>query len=643
MTQNQRTQHTHIEIWKWTLSNDAIASCFVNDVFDMNECDSKDAEYFWLGRIPCRAVRLVGLVVGVQVFEKRTVYSIDDGTAVIDCNHRHQASGAPVSPSKASNSKAWNGSTGPHSLHSPPPKPIAKVGDSVCIVGRILKRHDTRLIAIDSIQCCLSSNDEPNHWLQVCELHRHMYYPPDPQPFAIPQPRSNSTQEEPCPVSTTNHGIPEPQTPSSSSIASSSATNTPSTSHSSSSNHSTHQSPPRLRHPSRLHSKDLTLNTFRIYLKHYMDNAPPHLPSSSEDEYEDDEVFSISQLPESPSKRKSSPSYSCLGDSTPRPQSRQPRSHTSPSCHTDLTNSTPRPTKQIYKVLPDVNNRSSPAMFGFTLSYLRRVPELALLASRVVECEAKRRRREQRAKAKEQEKITSPTSHPHAKAKSQVHSKTGKGPTPPGHSQEGKGPKMKRLFRLVIRQLYDEGSIVLWDGPNRLIPSGHLFSQHRDAPVSSLINYASSMLQSGRGEFEPPDTGFGILPPNEMLWKMNSSSASSVSLNSTSTSLQSTTDEDDLGNLSDPLSNEESYVPLTPNYLSYVVEEMIKNYMASHSNTRSKKVVDGPTPEILLRYMKKTDGRWDNVSEWALKEALEIAKKDSRIWCIGNGKWELCG
>ena len=32
-------------------------------------------DFFWLGRVPCRSVRFVGLLVGVQVYEKRMVYS----------------------------------------------------------------------------------------------------------------------------------------------------------------------------------------------------------------------------------------------------------------------------------------------------------------------------------------------------------------------------------------------------------------------------------------------------------------------------------------------------------------------------------------------------------------------------------------
>lgn len=33
-----------------------------------------EAEFFWLGRIPCRSVKLVGLLVGVQAYEQRVIY-----------------------------------------------------------------------------------------------------------------------------------------------------------------------------------------------------------------------------------------------------------------------------------------------------------------------------------------------------------------------------------------------------------------------------------------------------------------------------------------------------------------------------------------------------------------------------------------
>ena len=34
-----------------------------------------EMEYFWLGRIPCRTVELVGVLVGIQAFEQRIIYT----------------------------------------------------------------------------------------------------------------------------------------------------------------------------------------------------------------------------------------------------------------------------------------------------------------------------------------------------------------------------------------------------------------------------------------------------------------------------------------------------------------------------------------------------------------------------------------
>ena len=42
-----------------------------------NPEDPVDMEYFWLGRIPCRTVELVGVLVGIQVYEQRIVYACE--------------------------------------------------------------------------------------------------------------------------------------------------------------------------------------------------------------------------------------------------------------------------------------------------------------------------------------------------------------------------------------------------------------------------------------------------------------------------------------------------------------------------------------------------------------------------------------
>ena len=36
-----RTRHTHAEIWKWTLTQHAIAPCRVEDIYAMQACDSE--------------------------------------------------------------------------------------------------------------------------------------------------------------------------------------------------------------------------------------------------------------------------------------------------------------------------------------------------------------------------------------------------------------------------------------------------------------------------------------------------------------------------------------------------------------------------------------------------------------------------
>jgi hypothetical protein len=162
------------ELWKWTLTHDAIAPCFVRDVFKMKEHGetgkgkhswhllqdtqlnmTQGADFFWLGRVPCRTVRIVGLVVGVKTYEKRIVYTgirllfpsftpqltriwlVDDGTAVIDCTHRQPPANKPQG----------------HTKPEPPvtPKPTANVGHAVCVVGKVKLHYETRQIVVDSL------------------------------------------------------------------------------------------------------------------------------------------------------------------------------------------------------------------------------------------------------------------------------------------------------------------------------------------------------------------------------------------------------------------------------------------------------------------------------------------------------------
>lgn len=76
-----------MDTWQWTLTKEAIAPCFVRDVLDMRDSGkscfyaqsrltfSPDADFFWLGYTPCRTVLLVGMVVAIQVYDKRAIYT----------------------------------------------------------------------------------------------------------------------------------------------------------------------------------------------------------------------------------------------------------------------------------------------------------------------------------------------------------------------------------------------------------------------------------------------------------------------------------------------------------------------------------------------------------------------------------------
>jgi hypothetical protein len=81
---------TSMQCFQWTLTKDAIATCFVRDVLELKqdprECclcinlwsltqSCIEHEFFWLGRVPCRSVRIMGLVIGVQQKEKETWYT----------------------------------------------------------------------------------------------------------------------------------------------------------------------------------------------------------------------------------------------------------------------------------------------------------------------------------------------------------------------------------------------------------------------------------------------------------------------------------------------------------------------------------------------------------------------------------------
>ncbi|KAH9852197.1 hypothetical protein C2E23DRAFT_756768 [Lenzites betulinus] len=681
---------TPAEIHRWTFTKAAIAPCFVRDVFEMRCSGSRDMEYFWLGRIPCRTVRLAGIVVGVQVWEKRTVYTIDDGTAVVDCAYAHPQA-APVSPTKpktketstiAAVAKSANPSfadylprtktsasktntTVNRAIIQPPPpqRPVARVGQSVRIVGRVVVRYETRLLLIDEISRA-SYNDESAHWLNVSDLHRSAYYPKDTLPPFVP-PTLHSTSAyasqfysagypgSPSKRRTEQH-TQEPGTPGSVHSSVPSTNTSPSTVASTSSPASEAgdkpPSPVRLRHPGRLHTRDLTVHTLRIYIKHYMDNAPP--PTH--------------RRRPSINGRSVSPTPSPRSSQASRRDALQTPTKYSRGRSSLKADETPRASRLLsFKVSSEVvasdtdtEDEDEPAeeddqVYGYTLSHLRRVPELSLLAKRVVHADAHRRAKEERKKAKE----AADRSQPRDKANSSTAASSAATSTSASSRHtDPADPKAtasaaKKLFRQAIRTLFQDGSIVLWEGPTRPLPTPAL-----DPLIPSSFSSA--------------------------LWKANNSTSSSVSLSSSAGTSKSSRnfpayeDWDEDAPLSDPDPGEEAYVPLTPVYFSRVLEQAISSIIteasaaptsasgdatpkAKPARPKSTSLIErlraqeaaadgggavaGPTAAELLAWLRSSDERWDRVGLWSVEEALEWGRREGRLWCVGMGRWEVCG
>jgi hypothetical protein len=345
-------------------------------------------------------------------------------------------------------------------------------------------------------------------------------------------------------------------------------------------------------------------------MKHYMDNLPdlvsPTYQVESLSDCESDAQIgrSLAQTPASPTKRSQYDSGVVRNTedfATPRPTIKvvehtpRPRIRPLTFAGVDVSSSTsavPHVTSSVpvtrFEGRPTTTSTATTITFprGFTLSYLRRVPELSLLARKVTEAEARRRAREERKKAKEAAEAVGG-----AKSTRSTSSKS--------LPEDKLAAKMKRLFEWAIRALHKEGSIVLWDGPVH--------------PCTSL---------------SADDTS--------RLWKAINSTMSNMAANSTlfsSSSLAGFSQlEDDDGYLSDPQEGEEAYSPVTPGYLTEHVE---KAMTGMRPTGRGHITIDG-----ILRALKKDD-RWRNLGSWSVGDTLELMCKHGRLRELGHGRWEL--
>jgi len=269
-------------------------------------------------------------------------------------------------------------------------------------------------------------------------------------------------------------------------------------------------------------------------------------------------------------------------ESTPRPRIPQPNFGNS------VASSSSHPQHSV--------SASDAGQRGFSLSYLRRVPELSLLASRVVQAVTRRRSREERKKLKEAGML---------KSKTQVSSVL-----PP----DKVGPKMKRLFQWAIIQLLKEGCIVLWDGPVRKCSNASI------ADTSRLWKSTAS----SNSTFGGPSALFG-----------STMTSDTTLFNKT----HQDTYDDEEDDISDPSPEEEAYISLTPDFSADHVEAAIK--VLSDRQLKMGKPYAGTTVQDILTFMRKDDDRWQYLGDWTVRDALDVLSKDGRIWRTGKDSWDV--
>ncbi|KAH9077010.1 hypothetical protein EDB83DRAFT_2514719 [Lactarius deliciosus] len=181
--------------------------------------------------------------------------------------------------------------------------------------------------------------------------------------------------------------------------------------------------PPRLRHPSRLRSRDLTENTFRIYVKHFMDNLRYlnfDSQSCGSDSDSDTNAAVIEQTPKTPTKQ----SPTTFDERTPRLRRRADA-----LC-------TPRPPSRPASRIERPGFCDEGQAVGGWLYTLVSAPR-------------------PRARGPIAQVLRQANADPAAGKRKGLASSTG-GDLP---------QKSKRLFSWAIRKLYQDGSIILWDGP----------------------------------------------------------------------------------------------------------------------------------------------------------------------------------
>ncbi|CAE7128476.1 unnamed protein product [Rhizoctonia solani] len=622
------------EVKSYVLRADATALCSAADIHAVPEA-LKDLDVYWLGSVPCRTVHLVGLLTEAIEYESRSIYLVDDGTASITCLKKR-----PVRMTLEELDRSlFYQSRG------------FEVGDTLSVIGKIECYKGVRQIYVSSIEKCTSPDAESQHLLRVLQQHRNVYS----QPFTIPPLPAPSTPKK------AERGSSQPGY--ASSMASS-----PATVACSSPIVSPKKDKPRLRHPSRLRSKDLNENVFRMYLSHIIISTLSMPESTSQD------TISIESTPEN------------FGSSTPRfAQTRTTsgsptRTPTRPSRPLMDPIGSPTPRKPAGSA--PTETFSTPTL-GVTLSYLRRVQVLSDLARRVVDQAAHERNKamrhaERNARAKYEAlqpsttergvtistgassksrasgsrsqssrlSNTSTASVPSQRSstnqsysvssssrvsstnisRSSSHNKPPCTITPEEtarraayhaklsklHEEDKKkrSARAKRLFGAALRTLVSEGELTLFDGPRRRIPSDKLDGRVPLTP-SGIWNDAT-----------------------------NTTTSSAISTASTALSVPSCSDleaisEDDDEStemLSDPSDSEDAYIPVTPQVLRPVMLAALRQSLVTQRGG-----VDLKSWTKALR----SDGQWARIPDLVIKETIDKLREEEWITRVGAERWDF--
>lgn len=240
---------------------------------------------------------------------------------------------------------------------------------------------------------------------------------------------------------------------------------------------------------------------------------------------------------------------------------------------------------------------------AFTLSYLRRVPELAELARRVARHDRKRKAQDKR----EKEKVRGSASlRRAARASTTLDTKA------------ADAKMSKWLFVMALRVLYDEGSIVFSDG-NR--------NRKWDAEEAEwLQDREDEIWNVRRGD----DTRANITHATV-------GSTTTITLATIGNTTRQTTVDD--SEFCEPDPDEEAYMLVTPSILVQPILDAIRSVVVIR---KDKAAQGGATATEILKTLRgRVDERWARIGDWAIENALDMMAEDEVVWRSAQGRWTI--